>query len=379
MFLLKPGNMLKIAFRFMMYDKSKTLGAAVGVVVAIFLIGQQTGIFLFLTGLMDALVENTEADIWIVGENVEDVNSLSGIDFRKGNEARSIEGVEKVYPLVISGSTLRMRNGKSTPVTLIGSLAPEFVGGPWNIAKGDIRQLVNQGGVAIDLYDLNTLGDIKLGDEISLGGKLVELKAITKGARGFGATNVYTNISLAREIGGFPAYEVSAFLVNVKPGVSHEKVAARINANVSGIRAYTKDQFSWSTVTKILQEGAIGESIGSLIIFAIVAGSVIIGLTLYSAAIDRIDDYATMKAIGTRQSVITKLILLQAAIIAVAGFIVGSLLIQAFRWAVEGSGLRFSFSWYIWLIFLVVTLIISLSGAYFASKSIRKVKPSKVF
>lgn len=371
--------MLKIAFRFMLYDKSKTLGAAVGVVVAIFLIGQQTGIFLFLTGLMDALVENTEADIWIVGENVEDVNSLSGIDFRKGNEARSIEGVEKVYPLVISGSTLRMRNGKSTPVTLIGSLAPEFIGGPWNIAKGDIRQLVNQGGVAIDLYDLNTLGDIELGDELSLGGKLVELKAITKGARGFGATNVFTNISLAREIGNFPAYEVSAFLVNVEPGISHEKVAARINASVSGIRAYTKDQFSWSTVTKILQEGAIGESIGSLIIFAIVAGSVIIGLTLYSAAIDRIDDYATMKAIGTRQSVITKLILLQAAIIAVAGFIVGSLLIQAFRWAVEGSGLRFSFSWYIWLIFLVVTLIISLSGAYFASKSIRKVKPSKVF
>jgi putative ABC transport system permease protein len=371
--------MLRIALRFMIYDKSKTLGATVGVVVAIFLIGQQTGIFLFLTGLMDALVENTKADIWIVGENVEDVNSLSSIDFRKGNEARSIEGVGKVYPLVISGSTLRLENGKTTPVTLIGSLAPEFIGGPWNIAKGDISKLLNQGGVAIDLYDMNTLGDLDLGDELSLGGKLVELKAITKGARGFGATNVFTNISLAREIGNFPAYEVSAFLVKTKPGVSHKKVAAKINGSISGIRAYTKDQFSWSTVTKILREGAIGESIGSLIIFAILAGSVIIGLTLYSAAIDRIDDYATMKSIGTRQRIITQLILLQASIIALAGFIFGSLLIQGFRWAVESSGLRFSFSWYIWMIFFAITLIISLSGSYFASKSIRKVKPSKVF
>ena len=41
--------MLKTTFRFLMYDKAKTIGALFGVVIANFLIGQQTGIFVFLT------------------------------------------------------------------------------------------------------------------------------------------------------------------------------------------------------------------------------------------------------------------------------------------------------------------------------------------
>lgn len=363
----------------MMYDKSKTLGATVGVIVAIFLIGQQTGIFVFLTGLMDSLVENTQADIWLVGENVEDVNSLAAIDFRKGSEVRSIEGVNEVYPLIVSGATIKLQSGKTAPVTLIGSLAPEFVGGPWNIVKGNARDLITQGGIAADMYDLKTLGEVGLGDEISINGQLLELRAITRGARGFGSINIFTNIDLAGKLGNFPEWEVSAFLVTIEKGTDPGEVVSRINHNLTGVKAFTKSDFGWSTVTKILQEGAIGESIGSLIIFAFLSGSIIIGLTLYSAAIDRIDDYATMKAIGAQQKVVTQLILLQAAIIGLAGFMTGSLLIQGFKLGVESSGLRFSFSWYTWLIFFLLTMIISLSGAYFASKNIRKVKPSKVF
>lgn len=371
--------MLRIAFRFMMYDKSKTLGATVGVIVAIFLIGQQTGIFLFLTGLMDALVSNTQAKVWVVGDNVKDVNSLSTIDIRRGNEIRSIKGVKNVNPLVIAGSTIKLKNGKTAPVQIIGSLTPEFIGGPWNIVEGDISQLVHQGGIAADMYDLGNLGDVRLGDELSLGGKLVELRAVTKGARGFGANYIFTNIALAKELGNFPVNEVSAFLINIEEGYTPEEIAREINSKHSGIRAWTKRQFSWSTIMKILKDGGIGESIGSLIIFAIIAGGVIIGLTLYSAAKDRIDDYATMKAIGAYRKVVTSLILVQASIIAAVGFAIAAMLIQGFKLGVRGSGVRFSFPWYIWVLFFVLTLIISLSGAYFASKSIRNVKPSKVF
>lgn len=371
--------MLRTAFRFMLYDKAKTIGAAVGVIVAIFLIGQQSGIFLFLTNLMDALITNTNAEVWVVEENVKDVNSLTAIDVRKGNEIRSAKGVMDVWPLVVSGTSLKLRNGKTAPVQLIGSLAPSFVGGPWNVVKGNMGQLVSSHSVAADFYDLKNLGNIGLGDEISLGGKVVRLSAITKGARGFGANYIFTNISLARELGNFPPDKVSAFLVDVAPGYTPDEVVKEINRNYTGIRAWTKRDFSWSTVIKILKDGGIGESVGSLIIFAIIAGGVIIGLTLYSAAVDRIDDYATMKAIGAHRSLITRLILTQASIIAIVGFVLGKLLIQGFRFGVQSSGVRFSFSWYNWLGLFVLTIIISLSGAYFASRSIRNVKPSKVF
>lgn len=371
--------MLRIAFRFMMYEKAKTIGAMVGVIVAIFLIGQQTGIFLFLTGLMDAMVTHTKAEVWIVDKNVDDVNSLATIDVRNGNEIRSVPGVESVSPLIIAGSTLRLKNGKTTPVQIIGSLPPTFTGGPWNVVKGNIHNLIDYGGISADQYDLRNLGHLDIGDEVSLGGKLVELKAVSEGVRGFGANYIFSNISLAREIGKFPQNKVSAFLVNVKKGYTPEEVVQQINKNFPGIRAWTKKDFSRSTVIKVLKDGGIGQSVGSLILFAIIAGGVIIGLTLYSSAIDRIDDYATMKAIGAKRKVVSRLILLQAFIISLIGFTIGAIFIEGFRKGVENSGVLFSFSWWMWLIFFFLTLAISLSGAWFASKSIRKVEPSKVF
>jgi len=371
--------MLGIAFRFMMYDKSKTIGAMVGVIVAIFLIGQQTGIFLFLTGLMDALVSNTVAEVWVVDKKVNDVNSLTTIDIRNGNEIRSAPGVKSVSPLIIAGSTLHLKNGKSTPVQIIGSLPPTYTGGPWNVVKGNIQNLIEKGGIAADRYDLKNFGQLDIGDEVSLGEKVVQLKAISEGARGFGANYIFTNISLAREVGKFPQNKVSAYLVNVKKGYSPEKVAQQINNNFSGIRAWTKKDFSRATITKILKDGGIGQSIGSLIIFAIIAGGVIIGLTLYSSAIDRIDDYATMKAIGAKRKVVSRLILLQAFIISIFGFIIGGVFILGFRKGVENSGVLFSFSWWVWLLFFLLTLSISLSGAWIASRNIRKVEPAKVF
>jgi len=362
-----------------MFDKSKTLGATMGVIVAIFLIGQQTGIFIFLTDLMKSLVANSEVDIWVVGENVNDVNSLSAIDFRNGKEIRSVKGVKNVNPLIVSGSSMKLPNGKSTPVRIIGSLAPTFTGGPWNIVHGNLNDMITQGGIGADKFDLRTIGDVKPGDQVSVGGKLVELRVITKGARGFGSTNVFTNLELARELGNFSNNKVSAFLVNVNKGYAPNEVAEIINNSFTGIKAMTKKRFSRSTVIKILKDGAIGESLGSLILFAIVAGGVIIGLTLYSAAIDRIDDYATMKAIGAQKKLVTKIILLQSVIISLIGFAIGSMLIIGFKFAVQSSGLKLAFSWHIWIIFFLLTLTISVTGAYFASKSIRKVEPSKVF
>ena len=64
-----------------------------------------------------------------------------------------------------------------------------------------------------------------IGDEVSLGGKLVELKAVSEGVRGFGANYIFSNISSAREIGNFPQNKVSAFLVNVKKGYTTEEIA----------------------------------------------------------------------------------------------------------------------------------------------------------
>jgi putative ABC transport system permease protein len=119
--------------------------------------------------------------------------------------------------------------------------------------------------------------------------------------------------------------------------------------------------------------------VGTLVIFAFVAGFFIIGLTLYSAAIDRVKDYGTMKAIGATNGFITRLIYLQAGIFAVLGFLIGYGFILGFKQGVAQSGLTFDFKPVYLGALVAMILFIAVGGATFAARRISKLEPASVF
>jgi len=278
----------------MIYDKPKTLGALLGVVIANFLIGQQTGIFLFLTGAMSSLVTNTQTDMWVVDAKANNVNAMPFIDIRLGNELESIKGIEKVYPYIISGGSSRFESGKNAGVLLIGSQAPTFMGGPWNIIAGNRNSLLEEGAVTVDYFDRKALGNPNMGEQFEINGKKVFVAGQTKGARGFGAIYMFTTIERARALTKASRNKASAFLLKLDKSASPEQIRDLINNNIPGVRAWLPKDFDWATVVEILSSSGIAISTGTLIVFAVICGMVIIGLTLYSAAVDRIKDYATL-------------------------------------------------------------------------------------
>ena len=120
-------------------------------------------------------------------------------------------------------------------------------------------------------------------------------------------------------------------------------------------------------------------SVGTLIIFAVLSGLVIIGLTLYSAAIDRLRDYGTLKAIGATNGYITRLILSQALLISMVGFAFGRLLVEGFRMGIAQAGTLFHFPPAVQIGFFLLTLIISLGGSLFAIRRINSLEPAQIF
>ncbi|TAF65997.1 MAG: FtsX-like permease family protein [Cytophagales bacterium] len=371
--------MFKTAIRFMLYDKPKTIGALFGVVIAIFLIGQQTGIFLFLTGAMSALADNTRTDLWIVDERTTNVNALGLLDTRFGNELASFAGVKKVYPFLVAGGSAKFANGKTYGVQLVGSQAPYFVGGPWNMIQGSYENLLNEGAVSADYFDRKNLGDAQYGEYFEINGKKVFIAAQTRGARGFGAVYLFTTIERARALGRVNPNKVSAFLIELEPNANPEAVRDAINQHLVGVKAWLPKDFARATVINILTSSGIAISTGTLIVFAVISGTVIIGLTLYSAAVDRLKDYATLKAIGATNGYISRLIYTQAIIIALIGYIVGSFLVEGFRNGVAQGGAIFFITPTLRVVFLVLTLSIATFGAYFAIRRITQTEPASVF
>ncbi len=374
--------MFKVAIRFIRYDKVKSIGVIIGIVISTFLIGQQLGIAAFLTGLMSALVDNSDGDIWVVDSKTQDANSLGKFDVRKVQEIRSIEGVSTAYGMVLAGGTATFSNGKSAPVTLIGSEAPAFAAGPTpqKILQGNTATLQQNAAVSADFYDASVYETtLELGMQFEINGKRAVIGAITDNLRGFAGNTMYTTIERARYFGNGNAYDISAVIVGVKPGYSAAQVRDNINRHIFGVRAWVRQDLSKSTVNYILGTSGIGASTGTLVLFAIISGFFIIGLTMYSSALDRIRDYGTLKAIGASNGYVRGLILTQAAIFAIVGFVIAYALLEGFRIGVRSAGLLFSFSWQIVAGIFGVTLFISLFGAVFALRRITGLEPAAVF
>ena len=371
--------MLRVALRFASYDKPKSIGVIIGIVVSVFLVGQQIGIFYFLTGAMSSLADNTDADLWVVDRRTTNVNALGPIDTRVGRQVEALPGVRKAYPLVLAGASVRFPSGRTSTVTLVGSQPPAFRGGPWRIVHGSPQDLLEEGAVSADLFDRRTFDGAGPGTQFEVNGRRAFIAVQTRGARGFGGTVLFTTEARARAWGGFPTDRVSAWLIDVAPGADPIEVRDTINRTMPGIRAWTARDFSRATVRTILATSGIAFSVGTLIVFAFLAGMVIIGLTMYSSAVDRLRDYGTLKAIGANNAYIRGLIALQALLFALTGYALGIALIEGFRSGISNTGVLFTYGLGTKVGFFLMTVVIALGGAIFAMRRIARVEPASVF
>jgi putative ABC transport system permease protein len=378
--------MVATAYKFMRYDKVKSIGVIIGIVVSIFLIGQQMGILGFLTGLMGGLVGNSRHEIgqiWVVDNITRNANELPKLDESLVREIRSIEGVKNTYPIVVSAASVKFENGKLAPILMIGSEPPVFVAGPRpeTINEGTLLSLNEDEAVSAEFYDQSSFDfPVKTGTRVEINGKSAIIKVQTKDARGFAGSFFYTTLSKARYYTSFPESKVSTIAVQVNPGYSVDEVVNNINRSVYGIKAWSAEELRKTTISYITISSNIGTSIGSLVLFAVISGFFIIGLTLYSSAIDRIKDYGTLKAMGATSSYITRLILTQSFLFAVTGFAIAVFLLEGFRAGVLNAGLVIGYTLVEYGALFLVTIFISVgSSLFFSIRTINNVEPASVF
>ncbi len=377
--------MIRTAIKFMHFERSKSVGITIGIVISIFLIGQQLGTLGFLTGLMGGVVESSNpavADLWVVTNQTQNANQLSNIDISLVNSLKSVAGVKNTYPVVFAQGKLKFDNGQFTSVTLIGSEYPAFIAGPnpLKLEAGNLNELIKEGAFSADFFDKrNYLHPITIGTQVEINGKSAYIAVNTKNARGYGNSYMYSDISNARSYGNFPGDKVSSVIVEVKDKNRIDEVKNAINNGFYGVRAWKRGDFKQTTVSKIVKESNIGLSFGSLVVFAIVSGFFIIGLTLYSSTFDRVKDYGTLKAIGANNSYISKLVILQSFLYAIVGFAVAMILLFAMKAAVAKAGLILQIPLTLVFELLLMTLFISVGGSFFAVVKLWKLEPASVF
>ncbi|WP_406628648.1 ABC transporter permease [Ornithobacterium rhinotracheale] len=377
--------MFKTAYKFIRFDRAKSIGIITGIVISIFLIGQQLGTLGYLSGLMSGIVRNSNtqiAKIWVVDRRVNNANALNTINYSLVNELKSIPGVQETYPILVANAEAKFAAGNVAPVTLLGSSAPAFILGPPQhlILKGNLQDLMQSGSVSADYFDKkNYKQPVELGEMLEINGKQAIINLETKSAQGFGASFMFTSLENARYFSDSPSQNISAVLVQPTAGTVTDSLVKAINSHFSSVKAWKATDLQESSVSVILKESSMGISFGSLIGFAVISGFFIIGLLLYSSAFDRIKDYGTLKAIGANNRYVSKLIICQAIIYAFIGFSIAVILLYLMKWGMASSGLILVITPLMLLELLAMTLFICIGGSLFALQKIKKLEPASVF
>lgn len=377
--------MLGLAFKFIKYDRAKSIGIVTAIVISIFLIGQQLSLLFFLMGLMGNLVGNapvTDKQLWIIESQSTNINAVNVIDNRLVQQIASLPGVESTFPVVLAAGQASFLDGKTAGITLVGANSPQFIMGPVpeKIEEGHIADLVQPSSVTAELYNAKTWKtDLFLNKPIEINGKSAKIAVITKNAQAFGASLMYTSMENAIVLGNASPSKVSIIIANLTDSASKQQVQQDIEQLFPQLKAWDAKKLKNSTIKEILISSNMGMSFGTLVIFAMISGFFIIGLTLYSSALDRIKDYGTLKAIGATRGYVNKLIIAQAFLYAIIGYTIAMLLLYGFKFGVANSGLAIDISVGFALFLLFVTLLISVGGSLFAVRKIAKLEPASVF
>ncbi|MBX7193317.1 MAG: ABC transporter permease [Sandaracinaceae bacterium] len=370
--------MALLGWRMMFHDRAKLVGTLLGVIFATVLINQQLGILMGLLQKNTMFVDNAAADVWIAPPSTEQFQPGRRISIYALQQARVVEGVAWAEPLLVGGTTMQLPTGGGEAVTLIGTRAPRFAGGPWNMVAGDPRSIAQADTVVFEDSQRHDLGGINLGSVRELGGHRVVAGGFTWGLGPFGPPYAFGEYDTAREILHVGPDEASFILVGVRPGASPATVATRLAAILPGTRVMTRDEFS-GTIVRALLRDQLGISFATSTFFGVIVGFVIVALSMFSAVVDNIREFGTLKAMGATSFDLAKLLFVQAVAYASVGCVIGLFLVTRMAEGMRSANLVLILPW--WMFagtfgFMVLLCMVASSLALFR---VRSVEPGMVF
>ena len=316
---------LTLASRNLFHDTLRFVATMVGIVFSVVLVMVQMGLFFGFGHMVTTMIDHAATDLWVVPKNVKCFEDPSLIDLKLRNKIATLDGVATVVPLVIGFSDWRLESGEMTPVFVVGSDLRDGAMQPWNLVEGNVQALSQGFSVAVDRSYFDRLGVTGIGSQAEIRGKKVKVVALTDGIRSFTTTPyIFVDAKNARGFTGTPGDRASDLLVRLKPDADRGTVVQAIRGQIGDAEVLTTDEFRKRSRSFWLFGTGAGAALFAGALLGVIVGTVIVAQTLYSSTKDHLNEFATLRAMGSTNGYIYHVIIYQALINAVVGFAIAS-------------------------------------------------------
>ncbi|MBM4377301.1 MAG: FtsX-like permease family protein [Deltaproteobacteria bacterium] len=321
--------MARTGLRMMLHDKLKMLGTLIGVVFAVILANQQLGTFMGLLQKNVLFLRNSGADVWIAPPGTTQFQSGKPISDVALMRARVMPDVEWAEPLLLGSVTVATPVGGAEPVTLIGVRLPIKGGGPWNMVAGTPEVLARPDTMIFEDADREKLGGLNLGSVREVAGHKVTVGGFTYGLIPFAPSFAFASYDLARELLKTPRDRMNFVMVKAKPGTDPVVLARALQENLGDeVKVMAKDDYAKTVYGYLLRATPLGITFGTSTLFGLIVGFVIVSLSMFSAVVDNLREFGTLKALGTTTADLAKLLFVQSVAYALVGSTIGLALVS---------------------------------------------------
>jgi len=370
----------KLAYRNLFHDRLGLVVTIVGIVFSVVLVAVQFGLYLGSENRIAAMFDHAEGDLWVVPLGTKSFDDPAMLSGRERHSVLSTPGVASVQELAVGFVNWRKPKGGSTAALLVGSEIREGSTLPWSVTEGSASALAAPSAVAVDSTYFQELGITRMGDRAEINNMDVTVQAVTKGIRSFTTLPyVFTTLSTARTLLGAPADQSSYTLVKAASGTSIEDLRAAIAKRLPDAEILTHAEFRKRSLDYWLFETGAGAALIAGALLGIIVGMVIVAQTLYASTKDHLNEFATLRALGASAGYINKVILIQAMLSAMIGYVLGMALSLAVIWAAEDSTLLIVMTPNLALMLLALTVGMCVLAAICAIFKVIRIDPAVVF
>ena len=381
-----------IALKMLMGDRGKYLGIIMGLTFASLIMTQQPAIFVGLMMRTFSFISDLGLpDIWVMDPKVQFVDDIKPLQDTKLYRVRGVAGVEWAMPLYKGLLKARLDDGTFQTCNVIGLDDATLIGGPPVMLSGKLEDLRRSDGVIVDIDGATdklakppqTPGGspvpLKIGDTLELNDNRAIVVGIAKTTKTFQSQPViYTTYSRAVRYAPRERKMLSFVLVKAQPGHDIPALVRRIR-ETTGLAAYTRQEFKDLTMNYFLKNTGIPINFGISVTLGFVVGAAIAGQTFYNFTLENLRQFGVLKAMGTSNWTLLRMILLQAVLVGSIGYGLGVGLTALFGYSMRNTILAFKFPWQLLAFSGAGVTLICIFAALISIRKVIKLEPAIVF
>lgn len=371
---------VSIARKNLFHDRVRLAITLVGISFSVVLILIQVGVYLGMMYNTASIIEHTDGDIWVTARNNRNFDFSLPFPEARENKAKAVIGVESVKKLILVWSLVKLPGGGSENVEVVGFDPDSGVGGPWEMVAGELKDVKYNRGIIVDESSFSKLGAMQIGDHREIFGKKVRVVGICRGAKRITtAPVIFTSYKTAQQLNPVAKGSTVFLMVKVAPGHSLPAVLARLRKVMQWEDVYSRDEFAWRTQLYWTLSTGMGIGFGFTILMGIIVGAVIVSQTIYSATIEHLREFGTLKALGADNRTVYGLILRQAVLSGVMGFAIGMAVNVVVADLYQRTGQIIIQPWQLFAVDFAITLFTCVAASLISVHRAMQVDPMEVF